>query len=198
MCDVFSHRTAMIDALALLKSRRSVPPAFLKEPGPDPRQLETLLTVAARVPDHGKLQPWRFILYEGAARDKASRIVSEAFLSRNPNADDVARRKEGTRFSLAPLVVGVVSTAGEHPKIPIWEQQLSAAAVCENMVIAAAAMGFGASWLTGWYAYDDEVLARLGLRPGERIAGFVHVGSASEVVPDRPRPEIESITTRFA
>jgi nitroreductase len=187
----------MTDMLELLKARRSVPPALLVPPGPSESQIETLLTIAARVPDHGKLQPWRFIVYEGEARVKASRIVEDAFLARNPDADDLSRRKEGSRFSLAPLVVGVISTAAEHAKIPVWEQQLSAAAVCENLVIAASAMGFGASWLTGWFAYDATVLASLGVKPGEKVAGFVHIGTAKEAVPDRPRPSLTDIVSRF-
>jgi nitroreductase len=186
---------AMVD---LLKARRSVPPVALREPGPGPGELETLLTIAARVPDHGKLQPWRFILYEGKARDRASRIVEEAFLARNPGADEPARRKEATRFSLAPLVVGVVSTARAHPKIPLWEQQLSAAAVCQNLLVASAALGFGASWLTGWFAYDREVLRRLGVLEEEEVAGFVHIGTAREEVPDRPRPRLADLVTRFS
>ena len=177
--------SAVIDCLL---ARRSVPPALLVEPAPSPSEVETLLTIAARVPDHGKLQPWRFILYAGEARLKASRIVEDAFLARHPDADEIARKKEGSRFSLAPLVVGVVSTARDHAKIPLWEQQLSAAACCENLVIAATGMGFGASWLTGWFAYDDEVLPALGIGPGESVAGFVHIGTPKERVPDRPRP----------
>jgi nitroreductase len=186
--------SALIDCLL---ARRSVPPALLVEPGPDPAQLETLLTIAARVPDHGKLQPWRFIVYAGEARLKASLVVAEAFSARNPDADEVAKRKEGSRFSLAPLVIGIVSTATEHVKIPLWEQELSAGACCENLVIAATAMGFRASWLTGWFAYDETVLPALGVRPGERVAGFVHIGTAKEAVPDRPRPDLNTVVSRY-
>lgn len=189
-----AHDSAALD---LLKIRRSVPPAFLVEPGPDEAQLDTLLTIAARVPDHGKLQPWRFIVYAGAAREKASAIVEAAFVARNPDADATALRKEASRFSLAPLVVGVISRATEHAKIPRWEQELSAGAACENLVIAATAMGFGASWLTGWYAYDNELLARLGVASGEKVAGFIHIGTSKEAVPDRPRPTLSEIVTRY-
>jgi nitroreductase len=187
----------MTSLLDLLRSRRSVPPAFLESPGPDREEIETLLAIASRVPDHGKLQPWRFVLYEGEARHRASRIVEDAFLAANPGADEAARKKEAARFSQAPLVIGVVSKAAEHVKIPLWEQQLSAGAVCENLIIAASAMGFGASWLTGWFAYDEAVLARLGVQPGERIAGFVHIGTPRETLPDRPRPRLEDIVSRF-
>jgi len=186
---------SMID---LLSRRRSVPPAFLGGPGPSPDELETLLTIAARVPDHGKLQPWRFIVYAGEARLKASRIVEEAFLAANPNAEESARKKEASRFSQAPLVIGVVSIAATHAKIPVWEQELSAAAVCENLVIAATAMGYGASWLTGWYAYDADVVGKLGLREGEKVAGFVHIGKPTETIPDRPRPVLREIVSHFS
>jgi nitroreductase len=186
-----------MEAVDLLKTRRSVPPAFLASPGPDAAQLQTLLTIATRVPDHGKLQPWRFVVYQGAAREKASRIVLDAFLAANPDADEAARQKEGTRFSLAPLVIGVVSTAANHVKIPLWEQELSAGAVCENLVIAAHALGFGASWLTGWMAYDMKVLARLGVGSHEKLAGFVHIGTPAETMPDRPRPNLTDIIHYF-
>ena len=187
-----------MDMIDLLKRRRSVPPAFLGGPGPSEAELETLLTIAARVPDHGKLQPWRFIIYAGEARAKASRIVEEAFLVANPSADEGARKKEATRFSQAPLVIGVISTAAPHVKIPLWEQELSAAAVCENLVIAASALGYGASWLTGWYAYDANVNASLGVKPGEKVAGFVHIGRPTESVPDRPRPALSDIVSHFS
>ncbi|MDQ0395075.1 nitroreductase family protein [Labrys monachus] len=187
-----------MEAVDLLKTRRSVPPALLTAPGPDAAQLQTLLTIATRVPDHGKLQPWRFVIYQGAAREKASRIVLDAFLAANPDADEAARRKEGTRFSLAPMVIGVVSTAANHAKIPLWEQELSAGAVCENLVISAHALGFAASWLTGWIAYDIKVLARLGIASHEKLAGFVHIGTPKEAVPDRPRPNLAEITHHFS
>jgi nitroreductase len=186
-----------MDTINLLSRRRSVPPAFLAGPGPSEAELETMLTIASRVPDHGKLQPWRFIIYAGEARLKASRIVEEAFLAANPGADEGARKKEAARFSQAPLVVGVISTAAPHVKIPLWEQELSAAAVCQNLVIAAAALGYGASWLTGWYAYDAGVGASLGVKPGEKVAGFVHIGRPTETMPDRPRPSLRDIVSHF-
>lgn len=186
-----------MDTVNLLKTRRSVPPAFLASPGPDAAQLETLLTIASRVPDHGKLEPWRFVVYQGAAREKASKIVYDAFIAANPDVDEAMHKKESTRFSLAPLVIGVVSTAANHVKIPLWEQELSAGAVCQNLVVAAHALGFGASWLTGWMAYDIHVLARLGIGSHERLAGFVHIGTPQETVPDRPRPHLAEIVHYF-
>lgn len=187
----------MPDALDLMRTRRSVPPLLLTEPGPSDAQVAEILTIASRVPDHGKLAPWRFILYAGDARAKASAIVEAAFLARNPNADAAARQKEATRFTLAPLVIGVISRAAAHEKIPLWEQELSAGAVCQNILVAASALGFGASWLTGWFAYDRAVLSALGVGEDERVAGFIHVGTQRERVPDRPRPSLDMIVSHF-
>ena len=188
----------MADALDLLKMRRSVKPAELGAPGPSPTQLDDLLTVAARVPDHGKLNPWRFIVFEGAARDAAGEIVRTIFKADNPGADDTRLAAEGMRFARAPLVVAVVSRAEAHAKIPEWEQVLSAGAAAMNMVVAAHAMGFAANWITEWYAYDRRVLERLGLAAHERIAGFVHIGTPAAPPQDRDRPALDTIVTRFS
>lgn len=185
----------MNDFINLLETRRSAPVPFLVAPGPTPDQIETLLTVAARVPDHGKLVPWRFILFAGEARARAGAIVAEAFAAANPDAGNRADL-ERRRFS-APLVVGVVSRAAPHKKIPEWEQVLSSGAVCMNLCIAANAMGFATSWLTEWYAYDRAVLDRFGLEPHERMAGFVHIGTASAPREERPRPALADIVTTF-
>lgn len=186
----------MPDAIDLLRTRRSVPVKFLAEPGPDARELDLILTLASRVPDHGKLAPWRFIIFQGEGRRRAGRMVEDVFRSRNPMADDTALDSERLRFA-APLVIGVVSKAAEHVKIPIWEQQMSAGAVCQNMLVAALALGFGATWLTGWIAYDDDMLRRFGVAPQEKIAGFVHIGTAIGHLADRPRPDLEEICTFF-
>lgn len=187
----------MTDTLSLLKTRRSVAPQFLAAPGPDAAQLSELLTIASRVPDHGKLAPWRFIVFEGAGKERAATIVGERFAAREPGADADKVASEGNRLRLAPVVVAVVSRAAEHPKIPVWEQELSAGAVCMNLVVAANAMGFGTSWLTNWFAFDREVLSAFGLAPEERIAGFVHIGTSQAAPSDRERPALEAIVTRF-
>jgi len=184
----------MIDLLA---ARRSVGPNFLTGAGPTAAELDTLLKVASRVPDHGKLAPWRFIVFQGAARDKAGEAIARAFAEANPQADEARIAAERTRLSRAPLVIGVVSRAAPHPKIPDWEQILSAGAVCMNLLTAASALGFAASWITEWYAYDRRVLRVFGLSPQERMAGFVHVGRPSSPSPDRPRPALADIVTRF-
>ncbi len=187
----------MDDTLDLLRTRRSVPPLALSGPGPTAGELELLLTIAARVPDHGKLAPWRFIVFEGEGRMAAGRLIADAFMADNPDADAERVELERKRLSHAPLVVGVVSCAAPHVKIPEWEQVLSAGAVCMNLVTAATAMGFAASWLTQWYSYDRRVLEGLGLAPHEKIAGFVHVGASSSAPEDRVRPVLASITSRF-
>ncbi len=187
----------MNDTIALLAKRRSAPALALAEPGPTAQEIETILGVAARVPDHGKLAPWRFIVFAGEARDRAGAIVAEVFAKANPSADEAQLATERKRFSLAPLVIGVVSRAGPHEKIPEWEQVLSAGAVCMNLIVAANALGFATVWLTEWYAYDRAVLERLGIAANEKVAGFVHVGRAPGPRDDRPRPVLADIVTRF-
>jgi nitroreductase len=188
----------MPDALDLLKQRRSVKPSDLGLPGPSAAQLDTLLTVAARVPDHGKLTPWRFVLFEGEARDTAGATIAAVFAADHPEADADRLAIERGRLSRAPLVIAVVSRASTHPKIPEWEQVLSAGAAAMNLVTAAHAMGFAANWITEWYAYDRRVLERFGLAADERIAGFVHIGTPAKPPEDRPRPPVETVTTRFS
>lgn len=187
----------MTDTLALLKLRRSVPPQFLTAPGPDESQLGDILTIGARVPDHGKLAPWRFIVFSGAGRDKAAEIVAQAFKVKYPEADAEKVAFERNRLLQAPVIVAVVSTAKPHVKIPEWEQELSAGAVCMNMLVAAHAMGFGASWLTNWFSFDRAVLSALGLGADERIAGFIHIGTPTAAPADRERPVLADIVSHF-
>lgn len=187
----------MPDALALLITRRSVRIADLSAPGPSSAQLDTLLRAASRVPDHGKLVPWRFIIFEGGARNRAGEIVAEVFRADNPEADAARLEVERNRLARAPVVVAIVSRAAPHVKIPEWEQILSAGAAAMNLELAAHAMGYGANWTTEWYAYDRRVLERLGLSAHERIAGFLHIGTPANAPEDRPRPELASIVTRF-
>lgn len=187
----------MNETIDLLSTRRSVAPVALDGPGPDAAELATLLKLAARVPDHGKLAPWRFIVFEGEARHRAGDIIAEVFRQDQPEAPPEKVELERKRLARAPLVVAVVSRAAPHVKIPEWEQVLSAGAVCFNLIVAAKALGFASSWLTEWYAYDRRVLERLGLAPHEKIAGFVHIGRAAAVPEDRVRPVMDEIITRF-
>jgi nitroreductase len=187
----------MPDALKLLTTRRSFKPVELNGPAPSPAEIETLLTVASRVPDHGKLTPWRFIVFEGEARRAAGDAIVAAFAAKYPDAKAEQVEFERQRLTRAPLVVAVVSRAGPHVKIPEWEQVLSSGAAAMNLVLAAHALGYGASWITEWYAYDRSVLDALGLAPHERIAGFVHIGTPPGPPEDRPRPPLDEIVTRF-
>ena len=187
----------MSETLELLKTRRSAKVPMLSEPGPDRQALDAMLAVAARVPDHGKLAPWRFIVFAGAARAEAGAIIADVFAAAQPGAEEKRLEIERRRFS-APVVVAVVSRAIPHAKIPEWEQLLSAGAVCMNFTVAAAAMGYATCWLTEWYAYDRAVLARFGLAPEEKIAGFIHVGTAPSPREDRDRPVLADLVTTFA
>jgi nitroreductase len=187
----------MPDALQLLKTRRSVKPMELTGPGPNQPEIDTLLAIASRVPDHGKLAPWRFIVFEGDARIAAGAAIAEAFAAAHADATPEQIEFERKRLARAPLVITVLSRAAPHIKIPEWEQQLSAGASAMSLVIAAHAMGFAASWITEWYAYDRRVLDKLGVAPDERVAGFVHIGRAAKTPEDRERPPLDAIVTRY-
>jgi nitroreductase len=184
--------------LQYLLTRRSAPADLLGEPGPDAAALRTLLTIGARVPDHKKLAPWRYILFLGEARAKAGEVFAAALLARDPDAAPERVERELKKFLRAPLVVGVVSRCSLNPAAPEWEQVLSAGAVCLNLIHGAEALGFGAHWVTEWIAYDEQVGKALGVRTGERIAGFIHVGSPRQRLGDRERPDIDAITTYWA
>lgn len=188
----------MSDALQLLKTRRSVKPIELTLPAPSPAEIDTLLTIASRVPDHGKLTPWRFIIFEGPARDEAGEVVADVFRAKQPDAtaDQIAFERQ--RLSRAPLVIAVISRAAPHVKIPEWEQQLSAGASAMSLVIAAHAMGYAASWITEWYTYDRAILEQLGIKVEERVAGFIHIGTPRRPPEDRERPALTSIVTRYS
>jgi nitroreductase len=189
--------TALPDAIELLKFRRSVKPREMTAPGPTPAELDTILTIGARVPDHGKLAPWRFIVFEGDARVRAGELIAKVFANKNPQATPPEIEVEKKRLTDAPLVIGIVSFTKPHPKVPPWEQELSAGASAMNMVTAATALGYGACWLTGWFAFDRDALDALGLKADERFAGFIHIGTPSKPSEDRPRPVLSDIVTRF-
>jgi nitroreductase len=191
------EETMMNDTIEILKRRRSVPPPMMTGPAPSADELATILTVASRVPDHGKLAPWRFLVFAGRARGRASRLALEIRLADSPDLDEAARAEETRRFTRAPLVVAVVSRAAPHHKIPEWEQVLSAGAVCMNMIVAARALGFSATWLSEWMAYDGRFRAAIGLAEHERVAGFIHIGRTTAAIEDRPRPALAQIVTNF-
>lgn len=178
-----------------LKSRRSMPAFQMKEPGPTKAEIEEILTLATRVPDHGKLAPWRFIVISGDERQRISLALSKIARAERPDLSEEMVKVEETRFTRAPVVIAVVSTAASHVKIPEWEQLMSAGAVCLNMVISANALGYVSNWLTEWMAYSEKAYEIIGVKPGEKIAGFVHIGSTDFPVTERPRPELSQIVT---
>lgn len=184
-------------AVAFLAGRKSVPLSQFTGPGPDEAQLMQLLTIAARAPDHGRLEPWRFILYRDA--DGAAIGEQLAALSKKlrPETPEEELERDRNRLRRAPIAVGVVSTPKDHDRIPQWEQFLSAGAVAMNLVSAATAMGFAANWVTGWYSDDAEARAILGLHPHERMAGIVHLGHCERDIPERPRPDIASLVNAY-
>lgn len=187
----------MTDSLKLLQTRRSLAPHKMIGPGPTAAQIDTMLGIASRVPDHGKLAPWRFIVFEGEGRARADAIIADVFSQKNPDADAERLKFESEKLSRAPIVIAVISTAAPHVKIPEWEQVMSAGAATMNLVWAANALGFTTAWLTEWFAFDRDVLTRLGVKPHEKIAGFVHIGMRGEPADDRPRPALADIVTRF-
>ena len=191
--DTFNHPAP--DAMDLLLTRRSGSAKAMKEPGPSKKQLEDILRAGARAPDHGKLFPWRFIVFEGKGRERFGDILAEVMQADGERAKQID--EERGRLLRAPLVIGVISSAREQHKIPVWEQELSAGAVCQNILIAATAMGFVGNWLTEWYAYHSIVKENMGLKPGERVAGFIYIGTAKDELEERPRPEMEKIVTVF-
>ena len=186
------------ETLELLLQRRSTKAAMLGDPGPSPQQLETILTAAARVPDHKKLEPWRFIVFEGDTRATFGRVLLKACLAEEKETPSAARLEtERTRFLRAPTVVAVISRVTPNPGAPEWEQVLSCGAACFNLCLAANALGFGTCWITEWYSYSRAVRTALGLPANERMAGFVYIGTAKEAQPDRDRPQLAKIVTRW-
>ena len=153
--------------------------------------------MASRVPDHGKLAPWRFIVFKGEAREEAAGTVARIFREKNPQASEDQVEFERKRLLHAPVIVAVVSRAREHAKIPLWEQELSAGAVCMNMLVAAYAMGYAGSWLTNWFSFDRQVLSAFGLADDERMAGFVHLGTPTAPITDRDRPVMADIVSYY-
>lgn len=182
------------EALRFLAQRRSASAMTLTAPGPDDQALTDLLRIAARVPDHGKLAPWRFVILRGEAKDAfAERITPLADSQANPVKAKAALRK----LTRPPVCIAVISRhiPGE---IPEWEQRQSASAVCHQMLLAAAAMGWGANWITDWYSYDPRALALLGVGKGELVAGYLYLGTATEAPQERQRPDIAAITSEWA
>ena len=183
--------------LSLLKTRKSASAKAMGAPGPTPAQLAEILACAVRVPDHGKLNPWRFILWEGDSRAAFGDVMKARWQALHPEHGEQTLGFVHGLFLRAPTVLGVVSAAAEHPKIPVWEQQLSAGAVCMNILYAATAMGIGCQWNTDWVAYDAEIASAMGLAPHEKLAGLVYLGTPTGPLEERPRPDPASLLTRW-
>jgi nitroreductase len=166
-------------------------------PGPSAAELDVMLQAATRVPDHGKLAPWRFIVFAGAARQRFGEILAQCLVDENPETNEERLRVERERFLRAPVVVAVVSRVREGIPIPEWEQILSAGASCQTLTLAAHAMGYVANWITEWCAYNPCVRERMGLKSGERIAGFIYIGKAAVPLEERARPDPRLLITRF-
>ena len=181
--------------LAALHGRHSTPARQLGEPAPDRPTLEAMIQAAIRVPDHGKLVPFRLLRIEGEARHALGAYVAARGVQRAPDAGQAMVDKDRQRFSSAPVVITVIACPQPHPKVPQWEQLLTAGCVCMNLLHAAHAMGYGAQWLTAWMAEDAAVAAHLGLTAEERIVGFIHIGTAQINVPDRDRPAVADLLT---
>ena len=184
------------ETLALLARRRSSKLMHLAEPAPSAAEIDALIALAARVPDHGKLGPWHFVVFEGEARARAGEALAQV-IKDDENVD--AARLDHTRNLLmrAPACVMVVSSAKPHPKIPEWEQQLSAGAACFSLLLSAHALGYAGCWLTEWPAYDMRARAALGLVEHERIAGIVYLGTPRDAAIERVRPDVGARISRY-
>lgn len=184
------------DMLDFLRVRRSSKILKITAPGPSPAQMDDILSIAARVPDHGKLAPWRFIVLEGDARMRAGALLRAAFPTEEPDASPAKLDLEAERFLRAPVVVAVISSLKDG-KAPVWEQELSAGAACFNLCLAANATGFASVWLTEWYSFNPAFSKSMGLTERERFAGFIYLGTPSEPPEERERPVMQNIVTRF-
>jgi nitroreductase len=198
---VFAKETSMnqlndtSSILAFLKSRKSGSAKTMSGPGPSRGQIDEILDIAVRVPDHGKLTPWRFVLFEGEARGFAGQGFAKVWAANNPSHSADSLTFQAGLFERAPIVIAVVSTAAQHAKIPIWEQQLSSAAVCYNIVLAVTAMGFAAQWQSDWVAYDEGAKQVMGIAETEWVAGIIYMGTSTVPLEDRPRPDAKSLLT---
>ena len=181
----------------MLALRRSGGKQAIGAPGPGREDVDELLRVAARVPDHRRVEPWRFILFEGEARHALGVRLGEIFEAANPGASEKDISAARALPLRAPVVVAVVSSPDRDHKTPLWEQQLSAGAVCQTLLLAANAAGWAGVWLTEWVAYDERVKVALGLDGDEEIAGFIYLGTPTAAPPERPRPDMPRKITRW-
>jgi nitroreductase len=188
----------MSDPLSLLNRRYSIPSRQLGEPAPDEASLRALLQAAIRVPDHGKLEPFRLIRLQGEAKLRFGEALAAIAERNHPEMSEAKLEKERLRYTYAPLVVTVIARINGDSKVPEIEQKLCAGSVACNLLLGATALGFGAQWLTGWAAYDAEVAHLLGLAANESVIGFVHLGTAQMEVPDRDRPLLADLFSTWS
>ena len=181
------------ETLAFLARRRSAAALALTEPAPSDPELATLLRLATRVPDHGKLSPWRFVVLKDAAKQRFIAGL-EAIAAPRPDREKLIAKLG--KIKAPPLTLAVISRAVDA-EIPEWEQRLSSGAVCMTLIIAAQAMGYGANWITDWYAYDTDAGKLLGLADGERVAGYVHLGTSRDTPLERVRPDVDTLVTEW-
>ncbi|MES2984665.1 MAG: nitroreductase [Pseudomonadota bacterium] len=186
----------MTTALDLLLARRSTSVKDLTTPAPDDAQLEQILRAATRVPDHGKLCPWRIRILRHHGQRKLGEIAAQHFALQYAESNEAQRTAELHRFTRAPLVLAVLSTPVLGTK-PVWEQELSAGAVCMNILLAAHALGYGAKWLTEWVAYEPAILAALSASPTDKIAGFIYLGTKITEPTDRDRPALADVVSEY-
>ncbi|HAH10466.1 MAG TPA: nitroreductase [Alphaproteobacteria bacterium] len=197
MTDPQPLNTPAPDAIQLLLTRRSGSAKRMTGPGPNPQELQTILRAAARVPDHGKLFPWRFVVFEGEARRHFGETLARIISLESDPASPERLQIERERFLRAPVVVCVVSNPKEGTPIPDWEQMLSAGAVCMSMLTACHALGFVANWITEWPAYHPAVMEVLHLTTAERIAGFIYIGQPVEPLAERVRPDLSELVKHY-
>ena len=182
----------------LLLTRRSTKVAMLAAPGPNATELETILTAAARVPDHKRLVPWRFIVFDGEARARFGEVLAATCAAEETTPPSPARLDiERGRLMRAPTVIAVISRVTPTPGVPDIEQLLSCGAACQNLIVAANAMGFGTCWISEWYSFSAGIRSALGLADNEKVAGFIYVGTPQERQPDRERPVLANIVSRW-
>ncbi|MBB6246164.1 nitroreductase [Rhodanobacter sp. A1T4] len=187
----------MSDPLSLLLQRHSVPSSQLGEPAPDKATLHALLKAAVRVPDHGKLVPFRLIKLKGKSKQRFGEQVADIAIRKDADMSDARLDKERRRYTFAPLVLVLVACIDKHSKVPAIEQQMTAGCVAQNILIGAYALGIGAQWLTGWAAYDPDVAALLKLKENEHVIAFIHMGTAQIDVPDRDRPALKGLLSTW-
>lgn len=183
--------------LSFLQTRRSARPRLLDGPGPSDEEMETILTIASRTPDHGKLQPWRFVLIGDEQRDSFAALLRQALAEEDECATIAHHTKEDEFANYGGRLVILLSAPIAGHKIPEWEQELSCGAAGMNLLLGAHALGYDAGWLTGWRAYSPLV-TRAFCKPGERIAGFFFIGRSQVELEERPRPALADVVRRWS